>query len=217
MMQNKIWYLKQVDLFKGIPEQEIMRLTSSVTEKECQKKEVLYTPLEINNKVYVLKKGEVTLYHLHKGKKLIIDVLKAGSIFGNLNLKESKSSHFAEVTESAYVCIFSIKDFLMILQSSPELMMKLLSELSGKMQGYEDKLKINIYDAKEKVLSETKNYDSKRKFNIIDRFSGKKKKLTHEKLSQLTGLTRETVSRAITELRKEGLVKDDMEKGITIN
>lgn len=104
-----------------------MGIAKKVAEKKCPKKEILYTPFEVANSVYVLKKGEVTLYHLHNGKKLIIDVLTEGSISGNLNFQKEKSSHFAEVTQPSYICIFHINDFIKVIQSRPELMLKSIS------------------------------------------------------------------------------------------
>ena len=65
---DKVWYLKQIDLFAGIPDEEIMQIAQKVVEKKCRKKELLYTPFDSNDSICMLKKGEVTLYHSHYGK-----------------------------------------------------------------------------------------------------------------------------------------------------
>ncbi len=149
---QKHWYLQQIDLFNGITDEEIMSIAKKMVEKKCTKKKMIYMPNEINNSIYVLKKGEITLYNLHYGKRLIIEVLKPGSIFGNISFQKSKTTHFAEANEDSYVCIFPIEDFTTILYSKPELMMRFLQIMSEKMQNYERRLKKSLFDAKEKIL-----------------------------------------------------------------
>lgn len=214
--QDKIWYLKQVNLFMGIPDKEIMQIAKKMSEKKCNKKEILYTPFEVTKSIYVLKKGEVTLYHLHNGKKLIIDTLNEGSIFGNLSFKNEKSSHFAEVTASSYLCVFEVNDFIKIIQSKPDLMLKLLQTMSNRINDFEVRFKGNIYDAKEKILNQLHLLHKNENASIFNKLMRKKSKITHEKLSHYTGLTRETVTRIIQELKREGKLYDRPDGGFTL-
>lgn len=203
---QKHWYLQQIDLFRGISDQEIMSIAKKMIEKKCTKKEMIYMPNEANNSIYVLKKGEITLYNSHHGKRLIIEVLKPGSIFGNVSFQKDKTTHFAEATENSYVCVFPIEDFTAILHSKPELMMKFLQIMSEKMQNYERRLKGGLFDAKEKILQQWEIFlEEQKKSNILSKLFGKKLKMTHEHLAELTGLSRETVTRAINDLKKAGI------------
>ena len=213
--ENKVWYLKQVNLFKGIPEEEVQKIASKMVEKKCSKKEVLYTPFDEDNTVFFLKKGEVTLYHLYRGKKLIMDTLKAGSIFGNIHFEAKKHNHYAEVTQDAYICAFELEEFMSILRHRPELMLKLLREMSERLRSYEDKIKGGLYDAKEKIIHELEMRECKSP-SMLDKLFGKDCKITHEKLAQLTGLTRETVTRGITALKKEGRIIDTVDGSIAL-
>lgn len=212
---QKVWYLKQIDLFEGIPDEEIMQIAQKVVEKKCNKKELLYTPFESTDSICVLKKGEVTLYHSHYGKKLIIDVLKPGSIFGAIPFQnEASSDHFAEVTEEAYICFFTPEDFLKIVEAKPKLMLRVLKMMSEKLAEYEDRMKTGLYDAKEKILHHLEQIEAKSQ-GIFGKFTSKN--LTHEKLSQLTGLSRETVTRAITALKKEGRIENNEDGKLQIS
>lgn len=207
-MNDKHWYLQQVDLFKGIPDEEIMKIAQKIEEKKCAKKEVLYTPHENTNYICVLKKGEVTLYNSHRGKKIIIDVLKPGSIFGNITFQENEqNTHFAEVTEDAYICFFKPDDFLSVIRAKPELMIKFFRVISKRLTEYEKRIKSGLLDAKEKILHHLTILEEKNKSGILNRLFGNKGRITHEKLAEHTGLSRETVTRAITDLRKEGVIE----------
>lgn len=203
---QKHWYLQQLDLFQGVSDMEIMTIAKKVIERKCVKKEMIYMPDEVNNSIYVLKKGEITLYNSHAGRKLIIDVLKPGSIFGNIGFQMDATTHFAEASEDSCICVFRLEDFIDILRSKPELMMKFLQIMSEKMQNYENRLKGNLFDAKEKILQQFDIISKEsKKGSILNKLFGKKTKITHERLAELTGLSRETVTRAVNDLKKEGI------------
>jgi len=205
MKDQSFWYLKQVHLFEGIPDKDIKEIAKKMVEKECKKKELLYTPFEEHDSICVLKKGEVTLYYSHHGKKLIIDVLKPGSVFGNLTFEEGKSTHFAEVTEDALVCCFDAEEFMKIIQAKPKVMMRFLQIVSARLNDYEERLKSGLFDAKEKILHQLDVLEEKAKNpGILDKWFNRDQRVTHEKLAQYTGLSRETVTRAITDLKKSG-------------
>lgn len=203
---QKHWYLQQIDLFQGIPDKEIMGIAKKMIERKCAKKEIIYMPNETSNSIYVLKKGEITLYNSHAGKRLIIEVLKPGSIFGNISFKKDKTTHFAEASQDSYFCIFSIEDFTTIIHSKPELMIRFLQLISDKMQSYERRLKGGLFDAKEKILQQLDIFlEEQKKSNLLNKLFGEKSKMTHEHMAELTGLSRETVTRAINDLKKAGV------------
>lgn len=215
-MDNKLWYLQNLDLFQGIPDEEIMSIANKIVEKKCHKKEVLYTPFETNKYICVLKKGEVTLYHSHQGRKLIIDILKPGAIFGNFGFDESASEHFAEVTEDSYMCFFEMEDFLKIIQAKPEVMLRFMKIMSNRIKDYEHKMKGNLYDAKEKIIHHLEILEDKNRRSLMSRLRPKQIKITHNKLAQQVGLSRETVTRAISDLRKEGRITSDESGSVTL-
>ncbi|MDP2625209.1 MAG: Crp/Fnr family transcriptional regulator [Candidatus Peregrinibacteria bacterium] len=204
--QSTHWYLKQVDLFKGISDEEIMKIADKVIERRCRKKELLYTPFEESDMIGILKKGEVTLYYSHNGKKLVIDVLKPGSVFGNISFEKKKSPHFAEVTQDAYMCLFKLEDFLKIAQARPEVMMRLLRMMSGQIHDYEHKLESGLFDSKERVIRYLKAEEEKKNDNILNRLFGRKSRVTHAQIAQQTGLSRETVTRVLSDLKKRKIL-----------
>lgn len=63
---DKLWYLKNLDIFEGIPEDEMMQLAKKVQESSYNKDELIYSPEEALDSIYVVKRGEVRLYHSKK-------------------------------------------------------------------------------------------------------------------------------------------------------
>ncbi len=216
MTPDKLWYIKQINLFEGIKDQDIMAIAEKMVEKKCTKKEILYTPFEVTNSVYILKQGEVTLYNSHLGKRLIIDVLGPGSIFGNITFQPEQHTHFAEVTEDAYMCIFPMEDFMKIVQAKPEITFQLLNIMSQRLRDYENRMKGGLYDAKEKIIHTLEMMKQKREKGLLSKLFPNSSRVTHQKISHHTGLSRETVTRAITDLKKEGRIIET-DNGLTIN
>lgn len=207
MTNTKIWYLKQVDLFKDLKGKELKDVALLLHERACSKSEIIYSPFEQADCVYFLKKGEVTLYHLHRGKKVIIDVLGPGSMFGNIGFdRNTNSTHFAEFSEAGFLCLMKMDNFLDLLKRKPDLMINMLAIFSTKINDYETLMKSSLYDAKGKILQQLQIMKEKRQ----KRFLGGaflKKVVTHEKLAHHTGLSRETVTRSLLDLKKEGRVR----------
>jgi CRP/FNR family transcriptional regulator len=200
---DKLWYLKQVDLFKGISEVEVMSFAGRTNERVCLKSEMIYVFDQSLSEIYIVKSGKVVLYHLHKGKKIIIDILGAGSVFGNIHFRSQKSSHYAEATEKTYICSMKKEAFLKIVSKRPDIMINLLEIFSEKMLDYQYQLKAAILDSREKVLEQLKKLNGRN--SIWSKFSPGVK-ISHDYLAALTGLNRETVTRAIHDLRRDGKI-----------
>ena len=102
-MNKKLWYIQQLDLFKGLAKEKLHHIESLFFMKQYCKREVIFEPGD-KNKVFIIKTGKVELYHLTPdGKKIIIEVLRPDSIFGDLG-SESPSDIFVEATVDSYVC-----------------------------------------------------------------------------------------------------------------
>lgn len=207
---NKLWYLKNLDLFKGIPEEEIMKLAERVEECSYNKDDMIYSPHDELNKIYVLKRGEVRLFHSINGKRIVFEVLGAGSIFGGIDFSNAKSSHFAQATHPSRVCIFNEEDFTNILRAKPEIMLKFIKKMTSKVHDLEERLKNRNYQAEELIYLELERLQEKRQQSLFGRFINKSNiHITHEELAELTGLNRVTVTRSIKRLKESGRISAD--------
>lgn len=205
---NTLWYLKQINLFKGLPEEELRNIKKNMQEKRYAKKKMIYTPHNEDDSIYLLKEGEITIYYLHKGRKLILDVLKPGSLFGNLNFSEEKNTHFAEASRDAFVCIFSKNMFSQIFAHHPELVFKLFQYITQRMGEYEEKLRGVLLGSKEKILNQLRILQKQNK-RFLGLFFTPGITISHEKLAHHIGTSRETVTRTLHELKQDGLITID--------
>ena len=208
MPRPPLWYLKNVELFQGLSDEELGEVLQGMLHNEMDLHEYVYTPEELVENVYILKEGEVTLYKSIDGKKIILDVLKPGAIFGNISFDpESGENHFAEVTEKAYICTFPHNFFLQIIQKRPDVALRALKVLSKRVSQYEMQIRtLSALQARERILATVHLLNEKEEGSILPPILRTATKITHEKLGNMTGLTRETVTKQLAELEKDGMV-----------
>ena len=207
---EKAWYITHIDIFEGISDMEMMQIAEKAAEHRCESSKHIYGPHDgFDRNVFILKEGEVVLYHSHDGKRQIFDVLGPGSLFGNFFPTSASASHFAEALPGSRYCSVPIEDFQKVVAVHPEILIRLLQKLSARLQDYEHKLKIDTGSAMDRVLNELKRYQRKKRnpFSLLSKDSPLA--LTHEKLAELTGLNRVTVTRTIKLLKLEGEIDVD--------
>lgn len=176
-----------------------MDIAHQLIERECSFNEILYTPHDLAETVYILKRGQVTLYHSHKGKKKVINTLYPGDLWGAVRLgKGSNYTHFAQADSDSLICMMPIQDFLHILQSKPEIMLKFLEQISEKLHYYEQSLKGPLLNAEEKVLAFIERHEKSQ--NLWNKILHRKP--THDYIAAQTGLARETVSRILNKNKR---------------
>lgn len=208
MPRPPLWYLKNVELFQGLSEEEMMELLEGMLHGQYDSKEFLYTPDEAVENVYILKEGEVTLYKSIDGKTIILDVLKPGAVFGNIGFSpDSGEKHFAQITQKAFICTLPKNFFLQIIQKRPDIALQALRVLSKRVSQYEMQIRtLSALQAKDRILATIHLLNEKEERSILPPILRTATKITHEKLGNMTGLTRETVTKQLSELEKEGLV-----------
>lgn len=210
---DKMWFLKDLDIYSGISEKSLCQIAPNSFEEDYRKGTHIYTPHQSDQNIYVLKHGEIILYHSKDGKRAIFDTLGPGSVFGNFDQGQEKPTHFAETTKSTLLCVTPLNEFLKIIQHHPEMMLNLMQRMASRIQDYETKIKSNIETASERVYSELERLQKKRQRGIVGKFLPVPLQITHEKLAEHTNLNRVTVTRSLKKLKDEGLISIDS-KGV---
>jgi CRP/FNR family transcriptional regulator len=171
--------------------------------------------------VYIIHEGLVFLSYIDvNGKKIILDILSPGSVFGDLDFTGNAPSKyenlFIEPFKEAGVCEMSRKDFQEILQNNPEFMLSILSGLSKKLIGLENKVGTLFFsDVEARLISQIVNLGQK--YGVEDdRKVTLKMKITHEKLAQMIGAARETVTETLSNLKKRGIIKTNSKNHLTL-
>lgn len=206
-MNKKIWYLQQLDLFANLAREKIQAIESLFTMKDYYKREVIFEPGD-KNKVFIVKTGRVEVYQLNSnGKKIIIEILKQGSIFGDLG-SDSPMESYIEATVDSCVCSLDKDKFFYLVAHEPQLAEKLMKNLFNRLILVEKRVSSlavdNAFLRFVKLLlslgrKSESDFGDKESIEIADSF-------THEELSQMLGISRQTMTTLINQMERQKLL-----------
>lgn len=221
MQSEVIWCLSKVNIIRELPQALIRRLAEMASKREFSKGELVFGPYDTEERIFVVREGEVEIYQLSpEGKKVIIDILVPGNIFGNTSFSSKpliEANDFAVARSKVTLCVFRKPDFINVLETMPQLAMGLIEEISRKLNEAAGRIKdLALSDATTRLISELMRF-ARRVGSETDDKVVMGIKLTHEELAEMTGVTRETVSRMLKKLRQDEIVYLDKSRHIMID
>lgn len=219
--KTSFFILKNSNILKNFNDRlkEILALQSTLITLDTKKG--LGDEFEIVDKIYILAEGRAFLSCIKSdGRKIVLEDLEEGSIFGDLDFlgdnKYSNQAFFIEPFPKSAVKIYEFKkdEFLKILLENPNLVLEVLSVVSQRMSKLEKKIEeLAFFSLKSRLLSELIRLaqpEEEKGFLKI------KYRITHEKLGQVIGAVRETVSKTLSELKNDGYIFYDKKKNLII-
>ena len=216
-----VWYLKQNDIFNALTDEDLEQVIATLEDREFDSNQLIYTPQESEGKVYLLKEGEVKIYQRSvNGKKFVIDTIVPGDIFGDLDLAENTNAmqeKFARAATPVKVCILSKDDFIQVLQSKPQAAFSIIKKLSEKLTLAESKIRdLALHNVSIRLLNELVRF-SKKHGKESPNGTAIHHRLTHEELADMIGATRETVTKALGELKEKDFLSYNKDREIVLN
>lgn len=214
---TKIWYLKRVNLFKEMSQEEMEQMAKMVVEKSFRKKELIYLPGEPGQSVYLLKKGVVKISKVTPdGRELTLAFLKPGEIFGELEaMGETARDTQAEAHSDLLICVLRREHFMQMMEMKPKLGIQLSKLIGFRHKVIENRLENLIFRTIPERLAALL-LELAREFGEP---SGNATKitlpLTHQDLANLIGSARPTVTDTFNEFKAKGIV-DVSGKTITV-
>jgi CRP/FNR family transcriptional regulator, cyclic AMP receptor protein len=199
-VKDKLGYLLETEVFSPLTGEERTWLVESTTMVTCEKGRVFYTPDEPGEVVFILKRGRVELYRLAPdGRKLVVAVLGQHTIFGEMGLiGQGMYGCYAEAAEDCLICVLSRADLQALIRRNPDVGLRLLAELSNRLQQREAELEAFAFRGVPARLAALllQEMDA---YGTVAGYS-------HQELAERLGTYRETVSQVLGRFRNERLV-----------
>lgn len=202
--------ISKVSIFKQLRDEELIEVLKKVRHITVLKGDVLVHEGDQSSTLYIINTGIAKLIRSSSlGKEQIIALQSDGDIIGEYYLLSNYEPYnFSVVALSDMkICTLVKKDIDAILDKHPQLCRSMLTELSKKMIDIENKLQnISITETDSKVaflliqLYEKFGHQTPEGF-IIDN------PLSREDMANFAGMTRETMSRYLSKLSKEGVIQ----------
>jgi CRP/FNR family transcriptional regulator len=197
-------FLKKTQLFASLTDEEMNTIVSKMIVKQFKKNETILYEEDTNEFMYIILLGKVKAVRTTEdGKEIILAMHKAGSFFGEMSLIDGKTTPASVIaTEDSLIAIIAKKDFFAIILHHNKVTSNLLKILCSRLRRCWDTIQLlNFNNASHRTkmlfLMLTDDYGEKSPEGITLTI-----KLTHQDISDMTGLTRESVTRVIDKLQK---------------
>jgi CRP/FNR family cyclic AMP-dependent transcriptional regulator len=208
-MENvKIEFLKNIKLFSSLSDDELLQISTKVVIKEFSKNELILQEEETNEFMYIILLGKVkAIQTTEDGKEILLAIHQAEEFFGEISLIDGKTSTAAVVsTEESLVAIISKDNFYSLLYSQRKVLENLLRILCLRLRESWNRIHIlNFRDAPQRIAMLLKILSGENGEKTADGVRIKLR-LTHQEMADMTGLTRETVTRVLNQWKKEGRI-----------
>lgn len=159
--------------------------------------------------VYFIYSGSVKIYKTDQhGKEQIVNVLRPGDMFPHQGFfRQDNYPAHAEVTEDTVLIYIPIPAFENFLITHPEICMKLFRVLGDIIVDLQNRLEEKIlHNTYEQIIFLLLRLAKKHGKEVNDNHVCLTTQFTNRELANMIGSSRETVSRTLTQLRKQQLI-----------
>lgn len=200
-LSEKATVLKNSYIFSELDIDDIEILAGMCIEKVFQPDEFIFWEGDSPEWFYVVLRGQVkVLKHASSGRQFIIAFFGTGEIFGDVAVFENKP-YPASTQAVKETSVLGIKrqDFTAFLINRPEVALRIINILGGRLREAQDRLRDLAGERVEQRLA-----------FILQMLSGKLGSVlpfTRQEIADMAGTTVETVIRVMSNLRKQGIVR----------
>ncbi|GEK90321.1 CRP/FNR family transcriptional regulator, anaerobic regulatory protein [Alkalibacterium putridalgicola] len=194
-----------VPIFNHLDVQQMDEIMETVQSQSFEKGELVYRAGDKSDVLTIVNKGSLRIYRLSEsGKEQLVRVLRPGEFTGELALfNEKVHENYAEAMEPASVCQITRSDLQTLLVKYPSISLKILQELSARVDQSETQAARFTTESTEQrlalYLADLLGPGSESNIVTLP--------LTKKDLASYIGTTPETVSRKLKELEELNLIK----------
>jgi CRP/FNR family transcriptional regulator len=208
-LKEEIRLLSMVDILGPLSDEEMEDLAKRAPDTFLEEDDILYTPKEGTERLFILKQGRVQCYEIGDGgDEITLSVVEDGNVFGEMALTgQSLKGIYVRALTPATVVSLRREDLEDLIMKKPEVGLRLVRELAERLHDskarYADivgkdvparlaTLILTLVDSEGVVSSES--------YRIPTHY-------THEQLGSMIGCKRVAVTRAFRKLEEGGAVE----------
>ena len=201
--------LSMVDILEPLSREEIEDLGRRIPDTHLNRGQILYTPQEKSEALFMLKKGRVRIYRVGPdGREFTLAVVGAGMVFGEMSLTAQRLENaYAEAMEPVVICKMRRDDLERLVMDKPQVGLKVMSVLSERLSLAEDLMEdLVLKEVPARLASfilrliESEGVVTSEGYKVPTRY-------THRQVATMIGSKRETVTKAFTLLQQAGAVE----------
>lgn len=206
-MDRAIW--ERVPLFNALSDEAMDHLMQATSRKVYPKDTTVVEEKEPGETLYMILSGKVKVTSISsEGKEVILSILGEGEFFGEMALldREPRSANVTSL-EKTEMILLRRKEFMTLLENDKEILSKLMSVLSGRLRHANAQIRsLALLDVLGRIARLLLNIAQKDGRRLLDG-SVVFRRPTHQEIASMVGTSRETVSRMIGDLSRDGYIK----------
>lgn len=201
--------LRTVPIFSDLSPPALDKLTQLLARRRYPKDGVVFFENEAGDSLFMVAEGRIKVTILgDDGREIILSVLGPGEFFGEMALldNEPRSATTIAAEDSELLCL-SRADFEGVLAQNPDIMITLIRVLTGRLRHANHQIStlalLDVYGRVARVIVELARDDGRRLKDGRIAFQ----RPTHQEIANRIGTTRETVTRMLKDLQRQGLIR----------
>lgn len=203
MIPTKLTYLSNIEIFQDLSTSELEQMDRQITMSSCEPGRIFYMPEDTGEVLFLLKKGRVQLYRISpNGKKLVVETLGPGTIFGEMSLVgQGMHNTFAEAVDECLLCVMSRADVERLMREKPSVAFRFVEALGDRLSSVETRLEEIAFKSIPARLASLL-------LRLADEEGSGTEVIgyTHQDLGEILGTYRETVTQTLNDFKADGLV-----------
>lgn len=199
--------LARTEVFSGLEERELREVAQVAVPRTWERGEIIFREGDEGNTCYLIREGAVILTRDHQDRTISLAELRAGSMFGELAMfRHEVRSATAEAVEATTAVALLAPDVERLVRTNPDIALKLLAALSERVQRTNERLLQQSFQTVAgrvagALLSQViaRQADGAPESDVLVQ-------ATQAEIANLAGTSRESASRFLATLEREGVV-----------
>jgi len=205
---NERELLRAVPIFAELGDEHIASLARYATRRRYPKDTVVFFENEEGDTFFMIIEGRIKVTILgDDGREIILSVLGPGDFFGEMALLDNEPRSATTIAiEEAELLLLSRSDFQSVVAENQSITGALIKILTGRLRRANHQIStlalLDVYGRVARALLDMAREEGRRLKDGRMAF----RRATHQEIANRIGTTRETVTRMLKDLERQGMV-----------
>ena len=206
---DTVQLLRQVSIFGDLSQETLGDLAKRVWQKEADPGTVIVSQEDTGDQLFIIVSGKVkVVLYGETGREIILSILRSGDFFGEMSLldRQPRSANVVAVEHSQLLGL-DRDAFQTHLGAHPQTALAILAEMSRRLRHADEVIgNLALLDVYARVARTIRDLAQKQG-EPVDGGLLIKERPTQQEIAGLIGTSRETVSRALNDFTRRGLLE----------
>jgi len=193
--------LRRASIFSTLSDDELNELARRASERSFMSSEFIFWEGDPPDWFYIVAQGTVKVVkHSSQGREFIIAFFGPGEMFGEVAVFENRPyPASAQATTRTRVLGIKKEDFLSFLAKRPEVALRIINVLGGRLRDAQNRLRDLAGERVEQRVAAT--------LLMLSAKLGPTLPFTRQEIADMTGTTTETAIRIMSRLKNRGIIR----------